>query len=114
MPSPADATRTGDDTGPVKSPGEKPTSIPVGNDIGNSCNAQEAGKSPSNSSRVVEKSEYSAGGVELEWDGPNDPKNPLNWPLSKRAMQVICVALITLLKFVSLAFFCFTAFLSHL
>ncbi|KAJ0120551.1 hypothetical protein J7T55_015280 [Diaporthe amygdali] len=39
-----------------------------------------------------------ANGVELEWDGPNDPRNPLNWPIHKRAMQIICVALMTLLS----------------
>lgn len=36
----------------------------------------------------------------LEWDGLHDAANPLNWPVHKKAMQVICVALMTLLRFV--------------
>lgn len=34
--------------------------------------------------------------VTLEWDGPDDPENPLNWPKSKRYMQVITIATYTL------------------
>lgn len=34
----------------------------------------------------------------LDWDGPDDPENPQNWPTYKRRMQVILIALITLVK----------------
>lgn len=25
----------------------------------------------------------------VDWDGPEDPQNPRNWPLSKRVIQVV-------------------------
>ncbi len=36
----------------------------------------------------------------LDWDGPDDPENPMNWPNYKRRMQVICIAVITLVAYV--------------
>ena len=31
----------------------------------------------------------------VDWDGPDDPKNPMNWPMSLRWLQVTIVALLT-------------------
>lgn len=25
----------------------------------------------------------------VDWDGPDDPRNPRNWPVSKRVIQVV-------------------------
>lgn len=56
-----------------------------------------------NTSRSEDASpeEKDSNGAEVEWDGPDDPRNPLNWPIHKRAMQIICVALMTLLRSVA-------------
>lgn len=32
----------------------------------------------------------------VDWDGPNDPENPLNWSSSKKNMHVIIVSLFSL------------------
>ncbi len=32
----------------------------------------------------------------LEWDGPNDPENPHNWPIGKKIMHIIAPAVISL------------------
>lgn len=37
----------------------------------------------------------------VDWDGPDDPDNPMNWPRFKRNWQVIIVALIQLLSYAS-------------
>ena len=31
----------------------------------------------------------------VDWDGPDDPKNPMNWPMSLRWLQVAIIALLT-------------------
>ena len=31
----------------------------------------------------------------VDWDGPDDPKSPMNWPMSLRWLQVAIVALLT-------------------
>ncbi|KAF7538257.1 hypothetical protein G7054_g3105 [Neopestalotiopsis clavispora] len=41
----------------------------------------------------------------LDWDGPDDPENPQNWPAYKRRMQVILVALITLVNNLAMTMF---------
>lgn len=37
----------------------------------------------------------------LDWDGPDDPDNPMNWPASKRYWQIFIVAMIQLVSYVS-------------
>ncbi|KAH7109498.1 putative MFS multidrug transporter [Dactylonectria estremocensis] len=34
----------------------------------------------------------------LDWDGPDDPDNPMNWPASKRYWQIFIVAMIQLIS----------------
>jgi hypothetical protein len=34
----------------------------------------------------------------VDWDGPNDPENPMNWPTSKKITNIALVSLITLLS----------------
>ena len=34
----------------------------------------------------------------VDWDGPNDPENPLNWPTSKKVTAIGVISLITLLS----------------
>ena len=34
----------------------------------------------------------------VDWDGPNDPENPLNWTMSKKVGAIAIVALITFLS----------------
>ncbi|KAI0150979.1 putative MFS transporter [Pestalotiopsis sp. NC0098] len=41
----------------------------------------------------------------LDWDGPDDPENPQNWPTYKRRMQVILIALITLVNNLAMTMF---------
>jgi hypothetical protein len=36
----------------------------------------------------------------VDWDGPNDPANPMNWSKSKRISQVVLVSAITMVTFV--------------
>ena len=31
----------------------------------------------------------------VDWDGPDDPKNPMNWPMSSRWAQIGIIALLT-------------------
>jgi hypothetical protein len=40
--------------------------------------------------------ETSSNRILVDWDGENDPENPLNWSKSKRISQVILVSAITL------------------
>lgn len=47
------------------------------------------------------RSEESIPVTRVDWDGPNDPDNPMNWPRFKRNWQVIIVALIQLLSYAS-------------
>jgi hypothetical protein len=32
----------------------------------------------------------------LDWDGPDDPENPHNWPLGKKIMHIVTPAIISL------------------
>jgi hypothetical protein len=32
----------------------------------------------------------------LDWDGPDDPENPHNWPIGKKVMHIIAPAVISL------------------
>ena len=36
----------------------------------------------------------------IDWDGPLDPQNPLNWPLSKKVVNITILSLITFLSYV--------------
>lgn len=36
----------------------------------------------------------------LDWDGPDDPDNPMNWPSSKRIPHIVLIALIQLVSYV--------------
>lgn len=33
----------------------------------------------------------------VDWDGPLDPQNPLNWPLSKKVINITTISLITVI-----------------
>ena len=37
----------------------------------------------------------------VDWDGPDDPEMPLNWPKSKRWINTMAVSTLTLLTFVA-------------
>lgn len=37
----------------------------------------------------------------IDWDGPDDPEIPLNWPKSKRWINTMAVSTLTLLTFVA-------------
>jgi hypothetical protein len=34
--------------------------------------------------------------ADLDWDGPDDPENPHNWPIRKKVMHIIAPAVISL------------------
>lgn len=34
----------------------------------------------------------------VDWDGPDDPENPMNWPASKKIANIGLVSLITFLS----------------
>lgn len=54
---------------------------------------QEMGKSPD--ARLIEGFQASEdAGKTVTWDGPTDPKNPLNWPSSKKVATVLLVSAI--------------------
>lgn len=36
----------------------------------------------------------------VDWDGPDDPENPLNWTTGRKAMMTTSIALITFLTYV--------------
>ena len=38
----------------------------------------------------------------VNWDGPNDPENPLNWPASKKWTNIAFLSAITFLTLVTL------------
>ena len=44
---------------------------------------------------VMEEKPASPPNNVVDWDGPNDPNNPMNWPMSLRWLQVAIVALLT-------------------
>lgn len=35
----------------------------------------------------------------VDWDGPDDPENPLNWPRRKKVVATATISLITLLTY---------------
>jgi hypothetical protein len=37
----------------------------------------------------------------VDWDGENDPANPMNWPKAKRISQAVLVSAITMVTLVS-------------
>lgn len=37
----------------------------------------------------------------VDWDGPDDPQNPQNWPMKKRWGNVAVLSLLTILTYVS-------------
>ncbi|KAH8893689.1 MFS general substrate transporter [Thozetella sp. PMI_491] len=57
------------------------------------------GSASPETSSDVEKNAGSAGGPPnaLGWDGPDDPDNPMNWPKTKRYMQIVVIAVYTLI-----------------
>lgn len=34
----------------------------------------------------------------VDWDGPNDPENPLNWPAKKKFASIALISLISFLS----------------
>lgn len=53
---------------------------------GPASDVEKAGPSPSEDTDAL-----------INWDGPDDPENPMNWPKRKRYMQIIMIALYTLI-----------------
>jgi hypothetical protein len=53
---------------------------------------------------VAEKDKHSGShqplNNDLDWDGPDDPDMPLNWPKSKRWINIMIVSILTLLTYV--------------
>ena len=47
-----------------------------------------------NATQALEKSNV------VDWDGPNNPTNPLNWPKSIRIGHVALVSIITLIAYI--------------
>jgi hypothetical protein len=37
----------------------------------------------------------------VDWDGPNDPANPMNWPDSKKWFNIAILSILTLITYVS-------------
>ncbi|PGH34121.1 hypothetical protein GX50_03084 [[Emmonsia] crescens] len=97
-PSPDDAvTLSGNTTSRPSSPAnkhaistntadlEKGSTLPTRvEDISKSCNPSESDRGPPDSNSV-------------DWDGPDDPMNPYNWPTTKKVAIVVGIALITFL-----------------
>jgi hypothetical protein len=54
-------------------------------------NAGASGRDPTNYHKTLAKLEL------INWDGPDDPANPMNWPVRKRAGIVSVLAVLTLL-----------------
>ncbi|KAI0592767.1 major facilitator superfamily domain-containing protein [Biscogniauxia sp. FL1348] len=44
---------------------------------------------------VVEPKTVDAGGDYVDWDGPDDPENPMNWPESRKWMNIVVLSLLT-------------------
>lgn len=36
----------------------------------------------------------------VDWDGPDDPENPLNWPSRKKVLIVVSISVITFITYV--------------
>lgn len=53
-------------------------------------------------SSVGEKSAETAGKDPnvVDFDGPNDPENPMNWPSAKKTIAIVIVTTMTLLSYV--------------
>lgn len=34
----------------------------------------------------------------VDWDGPNDPENPLNWPESRKRINLILLSVLTVIS----------------
>lgn len=39
---------------------------------------------------------------EVDWDGPDDPKNPMNWPEKRKMISVVLISIIGFLTYVIL------------
>jgi hypothetical protein len=66
---------------------ERPTS----SQISGICNAEASDRNP-NYHKALVKLEL------INWDGPDDPANPMNWPVRKRAGMISVLAVLTLLS----------------
>lgn len=58
-------------------------------------NDLEAG--PRTDETTIEKDESSRDPNIVDWDGPNDPENPLNWTKKQKISATVSIALITFL-----------------
>ncbi|KAI9325548.1 putative MFS multidrug transporter [Zopfochytrium polystomum] len=47
-------------------------------------------------SLTIEEGQESKDSVQVDWDGPNDPENPKNWPKGRRWLITVVAALFTL------------------
>lgn len=36
---------------------------------------------------------------EVDWDGPDDPQNPLNWPRSKKVAHIVMISSLTFVTY---------------
>jgi multidrug resistance protein len=70
---------------------EQKKSVEASNDLERGSPAQDLDEKSSSSSQSSQDPNL------VDWDGPDDPKNPRNWPLSKKAIITGTVSLITLL-----------------
>lgn len=52
------------------------------------------------SAEKEEKGEGEGQGTVVDWGGPNDPQNPLNWPPIKKRVNFGIIAVITFLSYV--------------
>lgn len=34
----------------------------------------------------------------VDWDGPNDPENPLNWPESRKRINLLLLSVLTVIS----------------
>jgi len=60
-------------------------------------------REPIDDSQDVEKWDETHTAVStLDWDGPNDPDNPMNWPAWKRHVHVIAPAVMAFSAYVFL------------
>lgn len=48
-------------------------------------------KLPTHRTEPSEKDQITKTPTAQDWDGPNDPENPLNWPLSRKIYQTASV-----------------------
>ena len=40
----------------------------------------------------------------VDWDGPNDPENPLNWPESRKTINLLLLSVLTIISYVPRSF----------